>query len=75
MYKVFERLQKRNFHVNFISHYFSKGFTMNKLSSKIKFFLSRADSRTVRLIVTLLSLVLFVLAAGAPDGMGGIGMQ
>jgi len=48
---------------------------MNKLSSKIKFFLSRADSRTVRLIVTLLSLVLFVLAAGAPDGMGGIGMQ
>jgi len=29
----------------------------------------------VRLIVTLTSLVLFVLAAGAPNGMGGIGMQ
>lgn len=48
---------------------------MNKLSSKIKFFLSRADNRTVRLIVTLISLVLFVLAAGAPNTMGGIGMQ
>ncbi len=48
---------------------------MNKLSSKVKFFLSRADNRTVRLLVTLLSLVLFVLAAGAPDGMGGVGMQ
>jgi hypothetical protein len=47
---------------------------MNKLSSKIKFFLSRVDSRTVRLIVTLASLVLFVLAAGAPNSMGGVGM-
>ncbi len=48
---------------------------MNKLSSKINFFASRVDSRTVRLIVTLASLVLFVLAAGAPNGVGGIGMQ
>jgi hypothetical protein len=47
---------------------------MNKLSSKIKFFLSRVDNRTVRLIVTLASLALFVLAAGAPLGMGGVGM-
>ncbi len=47
---------------------------MNKLSSKIKFFLSRADNHTIRLIVTLASLVLFVLAAGAPDTCGGIGM-
>jgi hypothetical protein len=53
----------------------TKGITMNKLSSKMKFFLSRVDSRTVRLIVTLTSLVLFVLAAGAPSGLGGIGMQ
>ena len=48
---------------------------MNKLSSKIKFFLSRADNQTVRLVVTLLSLVLFVLAAGAPNSVGGVGMQ
>jgi hypothetical protein len=48
---------------------------MNKLSSKIKFFVSKADNQTVRLIVTIASLVLFVLAAGAPDGVGGIGMQ
>lgn len=48
---------------------------MNKLSSKIKFFVTRVDSNTVRLVVTLASLVMFVLAAGAPDSMGGIGMK
>lgn len=48
---------------------------MNKLSSKMNVFLSRVDNRTVRLIVTLTSLALFVLAAGAPSGLGGIGMQ
>ena len=48
---------------------------MNKLSSKVQFFLSNVDNRTVRLIVTLASLVMFVLAAGAPDSTGGIGMQ
>jgi len=48
---------------------------MNKLSAKVKFFLSRVDNRTLRLIVTLTSLVMFVLAAGAPGGLGGIGMQ
>ena len=48
---------------------------MKKLSSKMNLFLSRVDNRTVRLIITLTSLVLFVLAAGAPGGMGGVGMQ
>lgn len=48
---------------------------MNKLSNEIKFFLSRVDNRTVRLIVTIASLALFVLAAGAPGGLGGVGMQ
>ena len=48
---------------------------MKKLSSKMNLFLSRVDNRTVRLIVTITSLVLFVLAAGAPGGMGGVGMQ
>lgn len=48
---------------------------MNKLSNKIKFFVGKADNQTVRLIVTIASLVLFVLAAGAPLTMGGIGMQ
>lgn len=47
---------------------------MNKLSSKVQFFLSRVDNNTVRLIVTIASLALFVLAAGAPAGMGGVGM-
>jgi hypothetical protein len=47
---------------------------MNKLSRTVKFHLSNVDNRTVRLIITVASLVLFVLAAGAPDGMGGVGM-
>ena len=48
---------------------------MNKLSSKLNLVATRFDSRTVRLVVTLASLVMFVLAAGAPDSVGGIGMQ
>jgi hypothetical protein len=48
---------------------------MSKFSSKVKFFLSRVDHRAVRLLITILSLVLFVLAAGAPDAIGGVGMQ
>ena len=47
---------------------------MNKLSAKVKFFLSSVDNRTLRLIVTMATLALFVLAAGAPGGLGGIGM-
>lgn len=47
---------------------------MNKLSIKFNSLLSNVDNRTVRLIVTLASLVLFVLAAGAPDTIGGVGM-
>jgi len=48
---------------------------MNKLFSKTKVFLSSVDNHAIRLIVTLTSLILFVLAAGAPNGLGGIGMQ
>ncbi len=48
---------------------------MNKLSSKITLFASRVDSQTVRLVLTITSLALFVLAAGAPDGVGGVGMR
>lgn len=48
---------------------------MNKLSSKITLFASRVDSQTVRLVLTIASLALFVLAAGAPDGVGGVGMR
>ncbi len=46
---------------------------MNKLSSKLNLFVSRVDNRTIRLIVTIASLALFVLAAGAPNGTGGVG--
>ena len=47
---------------------------MNKLSSKLNYFVSRVDNRTLRLIITIGSLALFVLAAGAPNGAGGVGM-
>ena len=51
-----------------------KGFTMKKLSNKVQYTISRVDNRTLRLIVTIASLALFVLAAGAPDGVGPVGM-
>jgi hypothetical protein len=47
---------------------------MKKLYSATKSYLTRVDPRTVRWIITIASLVLFVLAAGAPDATGGIGM-
>lgn len=47
---------------------------MKKLFSNTKQYLSSVDPRIIRLLVTLGSLVLFVLAAGAPDSTGGIGM-
>lgn len=46
---------------------------MNKLSSKLNYFVSRVDNRTINLIITIGSLALFVLAAGAPNGTGGLG--
>ncbi len=48
---------------------------MKKLFAKLNSHLSRVDSRLVRLLITLGSLALFVIAAGAPDSTGGIGMQ
>jgi len=48
---------------------------MKKLFAKFNSNLSRIDSRLVRLLITLGSLALFVIAAGAPDSTGGIGMQ
>ncbi len=36
-------------------------------------YLSRIDSRHVRLALVILSLILFVLGAGAPDGGGDLG--
>ena len=48
---------------------------MSKLSTTINSVATRFDSSTIRLVVTLASLVMFVLAAGAPDSAGTIGMQ
>lgn len=48
---------------------------MKKLFVKLSSNLSRVDGRLVRLLITLGSIALFVIAAGAPDSTGGIGMQ
>ena len=48
---------------------------MKKLFTKLTSNLSRVDSRLIRLLITLGSLALFVIAAGAPESTGGIGMQ
>ncbi len=48
---------------------------MKKLFTKLNSNFSRVDSRLIRLLITLGSLALFVIAAGAPDSTGGIGMQ
>jgi hypothetical protein len=58
----------------FYSNQFRKDLIMKKLFSTTKQYLSSVDPRIIRLLVTLGSLVLFVLAAGAPDSTGGIGM-
>ncbi len=47
---------------------------MKKLFAILNSNLSRVDSRLIRLLITLGSLALFVIAAGAPDSTGGIGM-
>lgn len=47
---------------------------MKTLSSNLKKFFS-VNQRTLQLVVTFICLILFVLAAGAPGGMGGVGMQ
>jgi hypothetical protein len=48
---------------------------VKKLFAKLNANLSRVDSRLIRLLITLGSIALFVIAAGAPDSTGGIGMQ
>lgn len=47
---------------------------MTKLFGKASVIRSRVDNRIIRLLINLATLILFVLAAGAPGGLGGIGM-
>jgi multisubunit Na+/H+ antiporter MnhB subunit len=46
-------------------------FTMNNIIRRTTLSLSRLDSRTIRLILVLLTLILFILGAGAPGAGGG----
>jgi len=36
--------------------------------------LSKVTPNTIRIVLTVVSLILFALSAGAPDAMGGVGM-
>ena len=47
---------------------------MKTLSNLQNVFATKVNATTIRVIVTLISLVLFALAAAAPDAMGGVGM-
>jgi len=47
---------------------------MFKLFEEAKVLVGRVDNRIVRLLITVATLVMFVLAAGAPGGLGGVGM-
>lgn len=47
---------------------------MNKLFGKKTVFPTLIGKNIIRLTITLAILILFVLAAGAPGGLGGIGM-
>jgi hypothetical protein len=46
---------------------------MERIITSAKLNLSKLDPRYVKLVLLLISLVLFVLGAGAPSAGGGIG--
>lgn len=46
---------------------------MKKLSREIKRMTVRTDPQKLRLLLVILSLIMFVLGAGAPAGEGGWG--
>jgi len=46
---------------------------MKKLAETLSIAASKVDSQKVRLVITVATLVLFVLAAGAPGATGDIG--
>ena len=45
---------------------------MNTIKSQIFSLASRLDSQNIRFVMLLVTLGLFILAAGAPDAGGGI---
>jgi len=46
---------------------------MNRLISKLSLNFGQLDNRHVRLILVILSLILFILGAGAPGTGSGVG--
>ncbi len=46
---------------------------MKNISRQITLSASKVDSNTIKLILLIVSISLFVLGAGAPGGSGGIG--
>ena len=48
---------------------------MKNLSNLKALLVSKVNSRTIQIVLAVVSLLLFALAAGAPDAMGGVGMK
>ena len=48
---------------------------MKNLSNLKALLVSKVNSRTIQIIVAVVSLLLFALSAGAPDAMGGVGLK
>lgn len=47
---------------------------MKNLSNLKSSLLSKVNPRTLQIVIAVVALLLFALAAGAPDAMGGVGM-
>lgn len=48
---------------------------MKNLSNLKSLLVSKVNPRTIHIVLAVVSLLLFALAAGAPDAMGGVGMK
>ncbi len=48
---------------------------MKKLSTLKDLVVTKVNPNVIRIAIAVVSLVLFALAAGAPDAMGGVGMK
>ena len=57
------------------NHIFIGEIEMKKLSTLKDLVVTKVNPNVIRIAIAVVSLVLFALAAGAPDAMGGVGMK
>lgn len=48
---------------------------MKTISNLKALVVSKVNPGTIRIVLAVVSLLLFALSAGAPDAMGGVGMK